>query len=232
MLAALIVTIAVLFYLLKKQGINARRTLDNVLWTVLGGIVGSRLVYILFHVRHYINNWGEMGQFWQGGMNFFGMLIGAGIVLIGWLYIKKRQEIWQWLDSLAIAGSLGHAIGMMGALVVGSDYGKPASSSTAFKIMDFPDLVWRYPTQIYEIVAALCAFIILGFLFQNRHWRNGKIIMLGLVFFGITRFVIEFFRTPDIILIDKFTLAHLLNLIITMGGVIGLFWLKKSNIKK
>lgn len=231
-IAALIITTLVLFYLLKKQGIKTRRTLDNILWTILGGIVGARVVYVLFHVRHYINNWGEIGQFWQGGMSFFGMLLGAGLVLVGWLYTKKRREIWQWLDSVAIAGSLGHAIGMIGALVVGSNYGKPATCATPFKIMDFPDMVWRYPTQIYEIIAALCAFIILALLFEKKHWQKGKILMFGLIFFGVSRFVIEFFRTPDIILIGKFTLAHLLNLIIALVGIFGLYWLKLRNTKK
>lgn len=231
-LAALVISTLILFYLLKKQGINTKRTLDNILWTILGGIVGARLIYILFHVRHYINNWGEIVQFWQGGMNFFGIVLGGGVVLVGWLYTKKRQELWTWLDCSAIAASLGYAIGMLGALLVGSDYGKPAAPQTPLKIVDFPDMISRYPTQIYEILASLAIFIILGFLFKKRRSRKGNIAMLALIFFGVARFVIEFFRTPDIILVEKFTLAHLLNLIIALAGLIGLIWLKKSNTKK
>lgn len=224
LLLGLAAAILLFYWLLKKRKISTEKIFDNILWTVLAGLLGARIFYVLFHLRFYLGNPREMFRFWYGGLDFFGAMFGGLLAFSLWLYIRKRKEIWSFFDCAAVVMFLGHAIGMIGSLMVGSDLGRPTDLPIGIKFAAL-DNISRHPTQIYESLLYLLIFFVLLFLFEKTHHASGFIFFVGLILFGFARFVVEFFRLPDVILwkgIWDNTLAHLLSFIVLVAGVIGM----------
>lgn len=232
LLMAIVAGILLFYLLLKKRKILTSRIFDNILWTILCGLVGARFFYVLFHLKFYLGNWREAYMFWQGGLDFFGAVIAGLAVLIIWLYLKKRKELWSYLDCSVIAIMLSAIIGKIGSFLMGSDLGRPASFFGAVK---FPlDNISRHPVQIYEAIICFFIFLVLFLLFEKIRYAPGFIFFIGLILFGFFRFIVEFFRVPDIILfrsIWDFTLVHLLSLITLIIGVVGIRWYSKRYLK-
>ena len=112
------------------------------------------------------------------------------------LDIRKHHLNWPTVaDWIAPYLALCHAIGRIGCLLVGDDYGKPTDLpwGIAFPNGLPPTLVPVHPTQIYEFTAYMAAFF---YLYKIRHDGNfkGSQISKYLVLVGLSRFFIEFIR--------------------------------------
>jgi prolipoprotein diacylglyceryltransferase len=131
-------------------------------------------------------------------------------------------ELYKWIHGIrlrtgarfALPLAIGIAIGRLGCFFAGLDdftYGTPTELPWAH---DFGDGIPRHPVQLYES-AAMAAFAVLYVLAVRR--RNDFVIgngfYLALAFYGLQRFVWEFFK-PYAALIGPLTLFHLLSLVI------------------
>jgi len=94
---------------------------DLSFWVLVGGIVGSRLLFILV-------NWGEYAEdpmrllSLGGGLVFYGGLIGAG--LAAYLYTRRHDMDFLRLADLAIPTvSLGQCLGRLGCFSAGCCWG-------------------------------------------------------------------------------------------------------------
>ena len=100
-------------------------------WIVVGVVIGARLMYVLVEILRG----SEVGQgfrddplsvlyIWKGGLVMYGGLIGA--ILFGtWSARREHVRPLHALDLGLVAGFVGQAIGRVGCLLVGDDYGKP-----------------------------------------------------------------------------------------------------------
>jgi prolipoprotein diacylglyceryltransferase len=131
-------------------------------------------------------------------------------------------ELYKWLHGIALRTgarfalplAVGIAIGRLGCFFAGLDdftYGTPAELAWAH---DFGDGIARHPVQLYE-ATAMGGFALLYIVAVRR--RNDFVIgngfYLALAFYGLQRFVWEFFK-PYAALIGPLTLFHLLSLVI------------------
>ncbi len=163
---------------------------DAALVAVLGGLAGAKLLYV---VEHFGEGLGET-LLSRGGMSWFGGLVGgliAGVIVIRW----KRLPALPLLSAAAPAITLGQAVGRIGCLLVGDDYGRPTTLpwGIAFPEGLPPTLERVHPTQIYEAVA------LFFFTWLLVHWRRGgvrDVDLFGryLLLVSVTRFLIEFVR--------------------------------------
>src|SRR5678815_739971 len=62
----------------KKAGVDPQKILDLSVIIILAAVVGSRLLYVLFHLDQYSNPL-DMFALWQGGATFYGGFILAVI---------------------------------------------------------------------------------------------------------------------------------------------------------
>ncbi len=89
---ALAVGILILSKLNKKAKAfkNSDQIFDFVFWMFLFGvIIGGRLGYVLFYnLPYYIQHPDKILAIWEGGMSFFGGLIGSFAVAL--VYCKKK----------------------------------------------------------------------------------------------------------------------------------------------
>lgn len=116
--------------------------------------------------------------------------------------------------------AIGHAIGRIGCLLVGDDYGTPTDLpwGIAFPEGLPPTTVPVHPIQIYEALALIpVAWLLLRW---RRHGRPAHVV-LGryLLMAGAVRFGIEFLRVNERVL-GGLSVAHLASLGAMFVGVV------------
>ncbi|HBD06630.1 MAG TPA: prolipoprotein diacylglyceryl transferase, partial [Syntrophobacteraceae bacterium] len=89
----------------------------------------------------------------------------------------------------------------------------------------------RHPSQLYEaLLEGLVLFIVL-WLLRQRSFRDGMMVAFFMLFYGLFRFVLEFFREPDVQLgfvLGIFSMGQLLCLAMVAGGLALAFWLNQA----
>ena len=114
----------------RRAGLVPDEITDIGVWALLAGIVGSRIVYILQNTDYFFDTrrrgWSvfDLFKIWQGGLVFYGGLIGAMVVTLLLLRAKKLKML-PVLDVLAPSLALGQAFGRIGCYLHGCCYGVP-----------------------------------------------------------------------------------------------------------
>ena len=188
MLAVLATTIMI--YLL-AQKVNLRRTVifDLVIYTLLFGIIGARVAFYILYSDQFTNFW-EVFKIWQGGLVSWGGFILGIIAAVTVLKIYK-ENIFKWLDILAISTLLGLSIGRFGSFLSGELAGLPYKGP--FSISGV------YPVTLYESVILLVFFFVwLVFYLKFKLKISAGTFALGvLASYSLIRFSIDFLRQEN-----------------------------------
>ena len=198
---------------LKMLGHKSSLASDIIFAAAVGGILGSRIYFIIENFDQFLKD--PFGMIFSGGgLVFLGGLMGG---LLAVTYVINKNKL-SWLtvaDHVAPLLILGYAIGRIGCLLVGDDYGLPThlpwgiefpngippSTYSVFQtqypwvdISSFsPGVLKVHPTQIYETVIG---FSIFYYLYNKR--KNikvpGTLFFSYLILGGVERFCIEFLR--------------------------------------
>ena len=207
---------------------------DYLTFLIFGIIVGGRLGYVIFYnPNYYLNNLFDIIKIWQGGMSFHGGLLGVIFVSI-WYAKKNNQNPFDYLDIVSIVAPIGIFFGRVANFINSELYGIETKVPWAVKFIQVDNLN-RHPSQLYEaIFEGIILFSIL-FYFRKKGFMKipGLISGLFLVFYSVFRFVIEFFRAPDIqvgYLLFGLTMGQIISLIFLLIGIF--VCLKNNEIKK
>ncbi len=198
---------------LKEMGYDSKLAADIVFAAAVGGILGSKIYYLIENLDRVIAD--PTGMIFSGaGLVFLGGLMG-GTLGVTWVLKKNKLQWFKFADVVAPLLMLGYAIGRVGCLLVGDDYGKPTHLPWGISFPDgLPPSTYRvfqtyypwinlegfdpgvltvHPTQIYETILGLGIFY---FLYQKRKTVTvaGSLFFTYLIFAGSERFIIEFFR--------------------------------------
>lgn len=183
---------AISIFLLRKEAANQHfnvvKILDLVFWSLLIGIIGGRVFYILFNLNYFQGNPREAIMLHHGGLIWYGGLLFAFCFALVYLKINKLPVL-KTLDLCAPYIALGQALGRIGCFLNGCCYGKPVSWG-----IYFPSHNARlHPTQLYSFVDLLVIFLILRWR-QRSSKVDGAVICLYFLLASAERFIIEFFR--------------------------------------
>lgn len=192
-----------------QSGLSEDQLGDLLVWVLLGVVLGGRLGYILFYQPgFYLSHPLAIFRVWEGGMAFHGGLLG--VVTACCLYARRYQVTCVLLsDLLAPIVPLGLLLGRIGNFINGELWGRVTDVPWG---MVFPGAgpLPRHPSQIYEaLLEGVLLFAVLWWL--GRRERAPGFLLGGFILgYGLSRFVVEFFREPD---------AHMgfLSLGMTMG---------------
>jgi phosphatidylglycerol:prolipoprotein diacylglycerol transferase len=173
----------------EQADLHKAKAIDISLVCLISGIVGARLLHVLFEdFPYYSDHPLEIFNVVNGGFVFLGGVLGA--LVGGSLYCSFRKEpFWMWADLAAPPLALGYAIGRLGCFLNGCCYGR---------LCDLPWAVdmhgaFRHPTQLYA--SAWESSVLLFLLFLARTKRPfGAIFSWWLVLHAIGRIVMENFR--------------------------------------
>ena len=167
------------------------------------------------------------------GMSYHGGFIGGLIGCIYWCK-KNKFPLLKWLDGMAIAIPAGYTFGRLGNFLNGELFGRITTmpwgmvfpSAQKFSVsLDWVSSIMqqigmtvaegtrlvnlpRHPSQLYEAVfEGLCTFLILWTVHKKytKNRPDGFITALYPICYGVVRFVIEYFREPDIDLGYRFS---------------------------
>jgi len=188
----------------RRRGIDATRALDLGIYIIISALVGAKLLLLLVDFDHFRRDPAELLSLARSGGVFYGGLILAVTVAI-WYVRRHRLPIWPLADAFAPGIALGHAVGRLGCLAAGCCYGRPTDLPWAVTFSDpraaanvgTPLNVPLHPTQLYESGAELLILVLLLATERKGRAFDGRTFWLYLLLYGISRFVIEFFRGDD-----------------------------------
>lgn len=180
----------------KREGMDGQAIMDTAFWIIIAAIVGSRIAFVLVNLDHYLQNPLDFFKIWQGGLVFYGGLIGA-VIAVALCVRKYGLDLWSFADVAAPAVALGHAIGRLGCFFAGCCYGLETHVPWAVEFHDVKSIaplgVPLHPTQLYDSANEFIIFLILTAI---RPWRKftGQIWWTWVGLYAIGRFIVEFYR--------------------------------------
>lgn len=224
---------------LKRRGYPEEMGSTIVFLSLIGGIVGSKIFYILEEwnfgsekpLSHYLTKDYLLSP---SGLTFYGGLILAIILMI--IYCRmKNLEVLKLFDMMAPSAALGYGIARIGCHLSGDgDYGTVVNG-TAWEFLGYSyvngtvptkpgDLV--HPTSVYELVVAVLIFYYLWNL-NRKQKPAGTVFAMFLILTGAARFLVEFIRiNPDVI--SGLSQAQIISVIMMITGVLILLRAKNS----
>ncbi|HEX7588009.1 MAG TPA: prolipoprotein diacylglyceryl transferase family protein [Anaerolineae bacterium] len=170
--------------------------LDAALVTFGVGWIGARAYHVATHWEYYAARPEEIAQVGLGGLGIRGAFVLALVALVIYAAIRKIS-FWYFADAAAIGLAVGQAIGWVGALIQGANYGVVSDGPIA---MDLPDLYGlvqpRFPLQSAEIAFFVLLFIGLLY-FAAQRPRSGALFVVYLGLASTANFALGFQRGDD-----------------------------------
>jgi len=131
----------------EKEGIAKERIQDLALWLFIGGLLGSRIVFLLSlppASRPYhdlVSFLKQLPQIWDGGVVFYGGAIGGVIgYLLAYAFILRKEGIstLQLADIVAPSIAVGLCLGRIGCFLNGCCHGGVACADCPVYAVHFP----------------------------------------------------------------------------------------------
>ncbi len=199
---------------------TVKRFDDVFFWIVVVMVLGARLFEVIFYnPSYYFTNPLKILAVWEGGLSFHGGLIGVLLVVLWWCR-KDRISFWQVADAFVVPATLAQCFGRLGNFFNSELVGTPFSGAWA-TVYAAVDDVPRHPVQVYEIVYNLIIFVVLFSL--RKKVKPGQLFALFLILYGAFRFVVEYFKVPEVLYI--LTLGQWLSVVMVVVGV--WLWFRK-----
>jgi len=188
----------------RKQEIIPNKDMlsDLMFYCLVGIIAGGRLGYvILYQPSMIVSAPLDVFKVWEGGMAFHGGFLGVcgAVIYAAW---RHKMSLARIADMAAIGAPIGlGAVRLLGNFLNQELWGRATDVPWA---MIFPkdfDSVPRHPSQLYEaFLEGLVIFLVLRFLcIRFKALTKPGLCAGGFVFmYGLFRFIIEFFREPDV----------------------------------
>lgn len=212
----------------QKEGIDKNIFSKIAFWLIISAFLGAKILYILVEFKYFLKAPLTMIR---TGFVFYGGIISA-IVCLYFLTKKYKINFLQFADIVVLGIPLGHAFGRLGCFFYGCCYGKayelgigllfPPGSPAGFwglKVL---------PTQLISSLVLLLIFFGLFSLIKFKKF-DGQIFFCYLVFYGLFRFIIEFFRGDPRGHILFLSTSQFISLILIAAGIFMLYRQRSSS---
>ena len=232
---------AVFIYLFLKSnqimielGLNHEKVNDLVFLygLFIGAMCGGRIGYMLFYgTEQLINNPISLFYIWQGGLSFHGGLAGVVVSFLVFA-MKNNLSFLRLMDGAALSMPIGLGLVRIGNFLNGELYGKETNGDWGFVFPTGPFGLLRHPSQLYESFGEGLVLFVLLYWMNKVTKIHGVVCSSFLIFYGLIRFSIEFFRQPDshigYIFLDSLSMGQILCVPMIVIGFIMLFYSRKN----
>jgi len=203
---------------------------DSALVVLLAGWVGARSYHVATHWDYYSMRPDEIAQFGVGGLAMRGALI-TGVMALAFYARVRGLRFARLADAGAVGVCLGQAIGWVGALAHGANYGVVSASPIA---LDLPDIygiyALRFPVQHLEILLFAGLFLGLGML-AFRKPQAGLLASAYLFVSSLANFLLGFQRGDDAVFVQGLRLDQWIDaLFVLIALVFYLDWAREGKV--
>ena len=232
----------------KRTGQNPEMSYDFALCAIISAIVGCRIYYVAFEWSYYSQHPLEIFNLRQGGLAIYGGIIGGFICMIIFSRIRKASLLLM-ADTVVPGLLIGQIIGRWGNFFNREAFGGYSDGLLAMQIrmdeaayttqdlldkavtVDGVQYIQVQPTFLYESLWNLGVLVII-LLYRKHKKFNGELFMMYLFGYGIGRFIIEQFRTDQLLLpYIGLPVSQVLSACLSVFALIVMIY-KRSRLKK
>ena len=207
-------SLCLISYVAKKSGQNSDFYWDMALVTVITGVIGARLYYVIFSWDSYKNDLLSIFNLRQGGLAIYGGLIGGLLAILAYSKIKKYR-IPLALDTVVPGVILGQILGRWGNFFNREAFGDYSDGLLAMRLPvdavryseitstmmehmeEGVNYIQVHPTFLYESLWNIGILALMLLLWRKKHF-DGEVTLLYFAGYGIGRFFIESLRTDQL----------------------------------
>lgn len=211
----------------KARRLDSEKIVNLGVYCALVGMLGAKLMMIALDPEYRRN---PMEIFTLATLQSAGIFFGGFVLALVFSYFYMRKQglpVFATADLFAPGVALGHGIGRLGCFAAGCCWGAPTHLPWAvtFTSQDtttgVPLGIPLHPTQLYEAFAEGIICLVLIRVLKRAH-KDGAVIALYLVLYGLVRFAVEFVRMHDASnpLGGPFTLEQWIALAVVAGGAL------------
>ena len=228
----------------KREGFTYDDMLDMGIFTVLFGVLGARLYYVVTTLdTHEYKTFIDVIAVWEGGLAIYGGIIGGCAALVLSAMYKKINPL-KVMDAAGPGVMLAQAIGRWGNFMNGEAYGYEIPSDSLLYpfrmglLSEYThtgsEMHFYHPTFLYESLWNITGFIIICFLYRKKKF-NGQVALMYLSWYGFGRMFIEGLRT-DSLLVGGFRISQVVGAVCFVVGtaliVAGMILVSKGKLDK
>ena len=181
-------------YRAKKYGLETDHVFNYVIWCVVGGFSGSKLLYFITNIKNIMENPDIMYHLADGWVVYGGIIGGIFSAI---LYSKiKGLKFLAYFDLLIPSVALAQGFGRIGCFLAGCCFGKETDGPLGIVFHESkyaPNGVRLLPTQLISSGLDFFLFFVL-ICYAGRKKGDGQIGGLYLILYSIGRFILEFYR--------------------------------------
>ena len=218
---------ALVRWIFRRENIPSDDTDNLLLLSLLGTVVGARLMHCFaYQPEYFLNHPMEILKVWKGGLASHGGMLGMMAVLYWYARTRKLSYVWL-LSRLTIPGMIVAASVRLGNFFNSEILGLPTDVPWAVVFARI-DALPRHPVQLYEAGSYLVVFGILLVIYLRAQPTFSTRILPGIflvLLFG-SRFVLEYFKTrqADYVTSLPFTTGQMLSLPMIALGLLWIVW--------
>ncbi|MBQ2255527.1 MAG: prolipoprotein diacylglyceryl transferase [Clostridia bacterium] len=236
-------------YRSEREWVSTDNLLDIAMATVILGVIGARLYYVLTSLDsgqyNTIKDWINIRN---GGLGIYGGIIGGVIGLVAMSLIRKAN-VFAVLDSAAPGVMIAQAIGRWGNFCNGEAFGssivngqityaflgpektypvsdgnilyrlRMAVESGATHSEGYSGMVEVQPTFLYESLWNLLGFILINIFYKKKKF-NWQIALMYFAWYGFGRMFIEGLRTDSLFVPGTgIRISQLLGLVLLVAAI-------------
>ena len=234
--AAYLVGLQVALVRARARGLKADRIMDLGIWIIVSALVGAKLMLLVVEWDTYSRSASDLLTLVRSAGVFYGGLVAAVAMALFYLW-RHRMPIWSVTDVFAPGIALGHVIGRLGCFFAGCCFGRETSvpwaitfnSEYAARNVGTPLDVPLHPTQLYEAAAELMILAVLLVTEGRKRPFPGRTFWGYMLLYGVSRFVVEFFRGDSRGMVGVISTSQFVSLLIVPVSIGMLIYLSRRH---
>ena len=202
----------------KRCGENKDDYLEMLIISLLFGVAGARLLYVLCSWNLYKGNVVQIFNIRNGGLTFWGGLLGGLLGAVIYCAVR-RKSFMQMADTASMGIVIAQIIGRWGDFFNRESFGEYTNSIFAMQLplsavrsnevtsamrenletVGGTSFIQVHPTFFYESMWCLLLFLLM-LVWKRKKRFQGEVFLKYMAGYGLGRFCIEFLRTDKLLI--------------------------------
>jgi len=186
----------------RYKGINSNRLTTVALWSILAGLVGARLYFVIQQpIGPYLREPWRIFAAWEGGMAFYGAIFA---VLITFVIAGRclKISILSLLDVGALFAAVGQFFGRIGNIINGDILGYPTGLPWGFVYANPDSFAPRHdiayqPAAVYEALINILLFSVLWSL--RKKLKPGLLFFIYILAYSVSQIIVFIWRDNEVV---------------------------------